>query len=179
VEYDKRERIIMIATRTKTRWRSYALVALVGGILLLSPQSPFAIRKVKPLSQGPPSAIPALGAHKDAEFRWSDLPQRFNVESVKAVPSPVTSSIPEIQHAFGKETRADKKIRLARLAAVKGNFTHAWKGYKDHAWLHDEVTPLSAGAQDPFGGWAATLVDSLGVWLSSPHCLKTRLTFSL
>lgn len=62
----------------------------------------------------------------------------------------------------GEELESDRKIRIARLNKVKGNFTHAWKGYKDHAWLRDEVTPLSGGSHDPFGGWAATLVDSLG-----------------
>ncbi|TVY84057.1 Mannosyl-oligosaccharide 1,2-alpha-mannosidase MNS1 [Lachnellula suecica] len=48
----------------------------------------------------------------------------------------------------------------------KGNFTHAWNGYKTHAWLRDEVMPLSGGSHDPFGGWAATLADSLDtLWI--------------
>jgi mannosyl-oligosaccharide alpha-1,2-mannosidase len=44
---------------------------------------------------------------------------------------------------------------------VKEAFQHAWKGYKEHAWLHDEVKPLSRGHKDGYVGWAATLVDSL------------------
>jgi mannosyl-oligosaccharide alpha-1,2-mannosidase len=31
-----------------------------------------------------------------------------------------------------------------------------------NAWLPDEVKPLAGGSQDPFGGWAATLFDSVG-----------------
>lgn len=87
---------------------------------------------------------------------------------MKAMPSPMPKKIPRIQHDFGKEPAIDRKVRIARLNEVKGNFTHAWKGYKSHAWLRDEVMPLSGGAHDPFGGWAATLVDSLGspVWVS-------------
>ena len=35
--------------------------------------------------------------------------------------------------------------------------------YRKYAWLQDEVRPLSGGVNNPFGGWAATLVDSLGL----------------
>lgn len=38
---------------------------------------------------------------------------------------------------------------------------HAWNGYKKHAWGKDEVTPITGKHDNPFGGWAATLVDSL------------------
>jgi mannosyl-oligosaccharide alpha-1,2-mannosidase len=42
----------------------------------------------------------------------------------------------------------------------------SWKDYKQHAWLHDELKPLTGGHKDPFGGWAATLVDSLDtLWI--------------
>ncbi len=63
---------------------------------------------------------------------------------------------------FKKETIAEKNVRLARLSIAKSNFTHAWKVCKEHAWLWDEVKPLSGDSQDPFGGCTATLVDSLG-----------------
>lgn len=59
-----------------------------------------------------------------------------------------------------------KKIRIERLAAVKESFTHAWEGYKAHAWLRDEVGPLSGISRNTFGGWAATLVDALDtLWI--------------
>ena len=30
-----------------------------------------------------------------------------------------------------------------RRAAVKASVQHAWRGYRDHAWPHDELAPLS------------------------------------
>ncbi|XP_029025299.1 endoplasmic reticulum mannosyl-oligosaccharide 1,2-alpha-mannosidase isoform X2 [Betta splendens] len=47
-----------------------------------------------------------------------------------------------------------------RLEAVREAFRHAWKGYKDHAWGHDELKPISKS----FGEWfglGLTLIDSL------------------
>jgi len=39
-------------------------------------------------------------------------------------------------------------------------FEHAWKGYKDYAWLKDEVTPMSAKYSNP-------LADGLRLWVDS------------
>lgn len=50
---------------------------------------------------------------------------------------------------------------MKRQKAVKKAFKHAWKGYKQHAWLHDELSPISGDNRQTFAGWAATLVDSL------------------
>lgn len=66
-----------------------------------------------------------------------------------------------IQAEYLRESAAAKALRLERRGQVEDAFKHAWKGYKDHAWLHDEVMPVSGGQKDPFVGWAATLVDSL------------------
>ncbi|KAI9055926.1 hypothetical protein LZ554_000861 [Drepanopeziza brunnea f. sp. 'monogermtubi'] len=66
-----------------------------------------------------------------------------------------------IQTRFPVEHSAAKKLRLERRSQVEDAFKHSWKGYKDHAWMHDEVMPVSGGQKDPFVGWAATLVDSL------------------
>ena len=66
-----------------------------------------------------------------------------------------------IQASFPTESAAARSVRLQRLGRVEDAFRHAWRGYKEHAWLHDEVMPLSGGHKDPFVGWAATLVDAL------------------
>jgi mannosyl-oligosaccharide alpha-1,2-mannosidase len=66
-----------------------------------------------------------------------------------------------IQAKFPRESATARKLRLQRRGQVEDAFKHAWEGYKDHAWLHDEVMPVSGGQKDPFVGWAATLVDSL------------------
>lgn len=74
--------------------------------------------------------------------------------------------VPKIQANAPVESAAAKETRLARLAAVKKSFEHSWSGYSNYAWMHDEVTPLTGKSKDPFGGWAATLVDALDtLWI--------------
>lgn len=67
----------------------------------------------------------------------------------------------QIQARFPPEDSVAKAQRLHRRSQVEDAFKHSWKGYKDHAWLHDELLPVSGGQKDPFVGWAATLVDSM------------------
>ncbi|EER25115.1 endoplasmic reticulum mannosyl-oligosaccharide 1,2-alpha-mannosidase, putative [Coccidioides posadasii C735 delta SOWgp] len=101
---------------------------------------------------------------------WARVPQRHPVRSMIPIPSPVPSSIPKIQHKFGEESSEARRVRTGRLDAVKGNFTHAWRGYKTRAWMSDEVKPISGEAHNPFGGWAATLVDALDtLWIIGLH----------
>ena len=78
------------------------------------------------------------------------------------IPLPTKPSpIPRIQYDFPAESPQERKERLKRQYAVKEAFLHAWNGYKDRAWLRDEVSPKSGGYKDSFSGWGATLVDSL------------------
>ncbi|XP_041956871.1 mannosidase, alpha, class 1B, member 1b [Alosa sapidissima] len=52
-----------------------------------------------------------------------------------------------------------------RLEAVREAFRHAWKGYKDFAWGHDELKPLSKTYGEWFG-LGLTLIDSLDtMWI--------------
>ena len=149
----------MIKTaRAFARGKGLAVIALLLLIFCSSIKFPFGTRQ--PLYHG--LKHHSSPVYNDKKFCWTDVAHKYNVTSVKEMPASIPNSIPKIQHVFGKETTTARMIRLERLAAVKGNFTHAWKGYKDHAWLRDEVQPISAGSHDPFGGWAATLVDSLG-----------------
>ena len=72
----------------------------------------------------------------------------------------------QVQHNFDAETEEAKAIRLQRLGAVKSSFEHTWAGYKAHAWMQDELSPLDGGSTQAFGGWAATLVDTLDtLWI--------------
>jgi Glycosyl hydrolase family 47 len=95
-------------------------------------------------------------------FNWSAVVPRYPPDPIISIPKPRKGSIPKIQATFKRETSDERRKRTARLEAVRSNFTHAWRGYKTHAWLKDEVMPISGQSQDPFGGWAATLVDALG-----------------
>lgn len=99
-------------------------------------------------------------------FQWKNIPIRHPVESIRPLPSGKPTAIPRIQHDFEPETYDHRVERQARLAAVKESFLHSWEGYKQHAWLQDEVSPLSGDFSNGFGGWGATLVDSLDtLWI--------------
>lgn len=90
----------------------------------------------------------------------SSSTERYPVTSY--IPLPTNPSpLPRIQYEFLPETRHERKERVTKQKAVKEAFLHAWNGYKDHAWLRDEVSPMSGGWEDSFSGWGATLVDSL------------------
>ncbi|KAJ8339446.1 hypothetical protein SKAU_G00362320 [Synaphobranchus kaupii] len=74
----------------------------------------------------------------------------------------------------------------ARLPAVLEAFRHAWKGYKEFAWGHDELKPISK----TFGEWfglGLTLVDALDtMWIlglkeefeEARKWVETELSFS-
>ena len=101
-------------------------------------------------------------------IHWTSLPEHFPVptESLIQLPSGTPSPIPKVQFDFPDETTAQKAERENKLAAVKEAFKHSWKGYKDKAWLQDELSPVSGGHRNPFCGWAATLVDTLDtLWI--------------
>lgn len=92
---------------------------------------------------------------------WRRRPEKYPVKTYVQLPTAAPEPIPQIQHNFSSESWFAQRKRTKRQAAVKEAFEHAWNGYKKHAWLHDEVSPLSGDHCDTFAGWAATLVDSL------------------
>ncbi|KAF8860937.1 putative mannosyl-oligosaccharide alpha-1,2-mannosidase [Acephala macrosclerotiorum] len=67
----------------------------------------------------------------------------------------------KIQATFPPESATARTTRLERRDAIKAAMNHTWTGYKQNAWLHDELRPLSGIPKTSFGGWGATLVDGL------------------
>ncbi|CAK7212991.1 hypothetical protein SBRCBS47491_001651 [Sporothrix bragantina] len=167
------------------RWsrRRLTLTLLLTGIVgLLYVQSkqhsvPSPWGNVLPPGAPPPPADPlaATAIPDDGKFHWSSvkLHHPIPVESMRPVPKPnavTLKGIPKIQHKFDKESAAARKVRLERLDLVRANFTHAWNGYKTHAWMADEVRPIKGTPVSKFGGWAATLVDTLDtLWIMGLH----------
>ena len=141
------------------RWLSLgfvALVIIVGLYHLIDFDQPLVVNE------------PIVVALNNNQFQWKDVPQQYPVSSMMALPTARPLHIPTIQFDFSwrKESKEEKDEREARMKAVKENFAHAWEGYKAHAWMKDEVAPLSGGSRETFGGWAATLVDSLDtLWI--------------
>jgi mannosyl-oligosaccharide alpha-1,2-mannosidase len=81
--------------------------------------------------------------------------------SLIPIPTGKPVDIPMIQFRFEKESVARTSEILRRRNAVKESFDRAWEGYKGKAWMKDELAPISGTSKSHFGGWAATLVDSL------------------
>ncbi|KAH8906280.1 glycosyl hydrolase [Coniochaeta sp. PMI_546] len=101
---------------------------------------------------------------KKSSIDWESYPTYYPAQSVTKLPTGKAQQLPRVQYQF-KKSKHDA-IAVKRALAVREAFIRSWKDYKDHAWLHDELLPLSGGFKDPFGGWAATLVDSLDtLWI--------------
>ncbi|KAI0909425.1 glycoside hydrolase [Ustulina deusta] len=107
------------------------------------------------------------GSRIGGDDRWKRLPTRYKIDTLAQLPTnKPLRPIPRIQAPRPQEDASSRDERLRRLAAVKESFLHSWGGYKKNAWGHDEINPISGQYKDPFGGWAATLVDSLDtLWL--------------
>lgn len=101
-------------------------------------------------------------------IHWEPQPEHFPVptESIIQLPTGKPIPIPKIQYDFGPESAEAKADREKKKNEIRDEAKRAWTGYKEHAWMHDELSPVSGQFKDPFGGWAATLVDSLDtLWI--------------
>ncbi|RXN10411.1 endoplasmic reticulum mannosyl-oligosaccharide 1,2-alpha-mannosidase-like protein [Labeo rohita] len=64
-----------------------------------------------------------------------------------------------------QEDPASLALAESRLEAVREAFRHAWKGYKNFAWGHDELKPVSKSYGEWFG-LGLTLIDALDtMWI--------------
>ncbi|PTB69206.1 glycoside hydrolase family 47 protein [Trichoderma citrinoviride] len=105
----------------------------------------------------------------DTRVHWRPQKEHFPVpsESVISLPTGKPLKVPRVQHEFGVESPEAKSRRVTRQERVAKEIERAWSGYKKFAWMHDELSPVSAKHRDPFCGWAATLVDSLDtLWIA-------------
>lgn len=101
---------------------------------------------------------------RKATFDWSTIPHHYPVSSLTPLPREKPKHLPRVQHEFASYTQ--DPATEARRNAVKDAFVRSWNSYKRHAWLHDELKPVSGGAKDNYGGWAATMVDALDtLWI--------------
>ncbi|RCI16680.1 hypothetical protein L249_2961 [Ophiocordyceps polyrhachis-furcata BCC 54312] len=107
----------------------------------------------------PPAFVPA-------SVDWSSLDLFFPPLSIKQLPSGIPRRLPAVQapaSAFDARQADDSQ---ERRAAVRAAFKRSYDAYRRLAWMRDELTPVSGSGRDPFGGWAATLVDSLdSLWI--------------
>lgn len=142
------------------KWRSAALTAAIIVVALYYLMNE---RNISNYGYTPNISSPSP---IDGKVHWKKVPVRYPVKELIPLPTGTPKKIPQVQANAPAESATAREERLRRRAAVKASFVHSWEGYKQHAWLRDEVAPLSGKGKDPFGGWAATLVDSLDtLWI--------------
>jgi mannosyl-oligosaccharide alpha-1,2-mannosidase len=114
---------------------------------------------------------PAGGSHLQGDsgnrrHQWRTLPTNYPVTSLTPLPTEKPHKLPKIQYDFPIENEERAKKRSGRQAAVRRTFKRSWEAYRSHAWMQDELAPISGGAKNGFGGWAASLVDNLdNLWI--------------
>lgn len=101
---------------------------------------------------------------KASSVDWADAKLFFPHQSTTPMPRGQPNVLPRVQ-ATSLSSKETKETR-ERRAAVKNTFLRSWNAYKEQAWTWDELRPVSGGGKNTFGGWAATLVDSLDtLWI--------------
>ncbi|KAK4057558.1 hypothetical protein OIO90_001203 [Microbotryomycetes sp. JL221] len=99
--------------------------------------------------------------HKDVylgEGEW-DPPKGIKVDQIKG------KNLPRVQASSDQLTNDEVLEQTRRRGWVKRAFLHAWEGYKEHAWGHDEIRPVSKGWNNGYNGWGANIVDNLDTLL--------------
>lgn len=86
----------------------------------------------------------SFGSAHDANghFDWSKLHVRNPVTSLHPLPTGEPLKLPRVQHDFSAdkaESSQDKAVREHRKESVRNAFLRAWKSYKAHAWMADEL----------------------------------------
>lgn len=108
--------------------------------------------------------LPVDAANK--RFQWRTVPTNYPVESFTPLPTGKPLKLPRIQHEFPAENQENASKRKERQAAVRKAFERSWDSYRKHAWMSDELAPISGGTKNGFGGWGASLVDNLdNLWI--------------
>lgn len=104
-----------------------------------------------------------------APIHWTKPHEHYPIPSasLQRLPTGTPKTLRKVQYPFSDpEAPAAREKRLRRQAKVKAEAGRAWEAYRHYAWTHDEVKPVSLAPNDPFCGWAATLVDALDtLWL--------------
>jgi mannosyl-oligosaccharide alpha-1,2-mannosidase len=99
-------------------------------------------------------------------YDWRKAPFYNDIKSYTPLPSGLPRHLPPIQFDFPTESNSHRHLRETRRVAVRDEFRRSWASYKRYAWGRDELSPLTGMGGDPFGGWGATLIDSLDtLWI--------------
>ncbi|KAL1961123.1 hypothetical protein VTO42DRAFT_3068 [Malbranchea cinnamomea] len=123
--------------------------------------------KPHPPPRPPHNQPPTVDDEPPRRHWWKSYVERYPVKSMIPLPTGQPASIPQIQFDFpAKEDPEAKALREERREAVKQAFLRTWQAYKENAWMGDELGPVEGNVKQTFGGWGATLVDTLDtLWI--------------
>ncbi|CAL8328551.1 unnamed protein product [Arctogadus glacialis] len=86
------------------------------------------------------------------------------VEADKPIDDPKAGNSKESSPVLPIE-KTPKEMETFRLEGVRESFRHAWRGYKEFAWGHDELKPITKTYAEWFG-LGLTLIDALDtMWI--------------
>ncbi|USP73594.1 glycoside hydrolase family 47 protein [Curvularia clavata] len=110
---------------------------------------------------------PSLSSlESEQSYDWRKAPFVNRISSYIPLPTSKPRVLPRIQANYFPESRAQRKQREERRIAVRDVFERTWDSYRTFAWAQDELKPITAEGEESFGGWGATLVDSLDtLWI--------------
>ena len=121
-----------------------------------------------------PTPTPPPAAHSpNTPSHLNDLPAHFvkdrplHLQSLRLASQPDTNEIADFPSKFrlGQSVdqlsaQQDNETR-ARQMAIREEFAHAWKGYKDFAYGFDELHPISRSGSNSQYYMALTMIDGL------------------
>lgn len=144
---------------------SFVVVTFLYARDAFLPGSPFGFSDIPrgcPLTPPVDPYIPST----DARFQWGYVATNHPVSQILSLSGRRPRKLRRIQHRFKPFTDDVLAVRAQRRETVKKVFQRCWSSYKAHAWMQDELTPVTGQARNPFGAWGATLVDSLDtLWI--------------
>jgi mannosyl-oligosaccharide alpha-1,2-mannosidase len=111
---------------------------------------------------------PSLVHAVRSSFDWSTATIHHSHYLTTTLPTGPPKAFPAIQHSFDRLSVSFVFQLNHRRDAVRQSFSKCWESYHDLAWMQDELLPISSSSSsnNNYGGWAATLVDSLDtLWI--------------
>ena len=122
---------------------------------------------LKPVAAGGQGRMEVDPWPSDApKLYWKKQKDNFPVSKTIQLPTGTPKAVPTIQFTFTTEKQSAREEREKKRDVIQKSFLKSWNSYKEYAWMHDELSPVSGGHRDPFAGWGATLVDTLDtLWM--------------
>ncbi len=112
--------------------------------------------------------LPYKYVSSDYDWAGFSFTHPWGPSDLVQLPAGESKPLRQIQFAFQSGTPAasgSAKLKQRR-DAVRAAFVKSWTSYKEHAWMWDELAPLSGSRKNTFGGLGATLVDALDtLWI--------------